>query len=380
MIFDKILDYMNLNNWVDGKYHAPNKNTSHNTFSSKHFSPMSVKEFNHLSVIKNYWESNPYTYASRSYREPSFAEIQEFAKAIVLSGFESARTPDSFSNNILFQLRITNWNNYFSVLFKDGYIRKANTLETLNSCTLQELKSTAEHLSIKKTGKKSELSQRIYDTLSNEQKKRILSSKNFFILTEKGTNYLLSQSDYVLLWKHKNYNISLSEFNDKRIPDGFHKRSFYDTMFQVLTERIFYYECSKSYDILSIEYLHVYEIMFEEFTKTDAAVPLDVALSYYIEYLYLMTCFPRFATFGANGIYAHNFDYIQLPKIPTDILKLSDYKGLINFNVIFSNKPPSFLYQEEFISYVNEIFDSSMFDSQKWNQKVQARLYYYSQL
>lgn len=378
IMFKKLLDILNMDNWENKEKCFSHKTDCH---MQNQNAILSLTEKRLLISIKRFWQKTPYSYERPSYRTPSLEEMQEFATTQILHCFTKARALDDFSDYSLNQLGITNWNKFSSKLLQNAYICRANTIDILNYYTLETLKTMAEEFGIKKTGKKSELAERIYCSLSPEEAEDIIETENLFIITEKGQKYIDSNKDYILLEKYKKYNISLSEFNDHRIPDGTHKRTFYDTVFQVLSDRIFSYQCSRNYNLLPIEHLHTFEIMMDEYKYTEYNVPLDVALSHYVEYLYLMSCFPLTAyNTGVYNTTLHDFNSFILPKPHKDIYKLYNYKHYINYDAIFINNPPSFFTQNEFIEYINDIFNSPMFDFQKWNQLLQNRLYNYSKL
>lgn len=375
MIFDKILNAFNMDNWEKNKNNQLQRN-QHSQNAS-----ISFDEKQLLISIRSFWQTSTCDYYHRFYREPSFQEIQEFAKVDILSCFTKARTINNFSYSRLHQLGITNWHKYFSILLQDGYVRRANCLEILNSYTLADLKILADSFGLKKSGKKADLAQRICDSLSPDEGKDISCEEELFILTEKGREFLSYQEDYILLRRgRQKYDVSLSEFNDYRMPNGYEQRDFYDTIFQILCDRIFYYQCNKDYAILSVEHLRVFELLIDEQEHTHRNVPLDIALSHYIEYLYLLSCLPSTARYVTEGLCLHNIKSPTLPNPHVYIYKLRTYKDYINYASIFANNPPSFFMPNEFIQYINDLFDSPIFDNEKWNQLLQNRLYNYSKL
>lgn len=320
-------------------------------------------------TIKRYWISCKPDHRLRNYREPSYDEMAEFAKADVLSCFEKPRNNESLSDFHLGKIGVTNWYNFFDVLFYSGYLRKATISESLNSCTLKELKILADSIGVKKSGKKSDLVERICAVFSENDLNKIIP-EDLFIISEKGKEYLNAQEDLVLLSTHAIFDVSLSEFNDKRFI-GNRKRNFYDTMFQVLNEQKYFYEINKNYLALTVVCFRIYDIMVEEFECTEHNVPIDILLTNYIEYLYLCTCLPSEARNLVEDISVYDVSHISLPTIKTNLAKFQDYKSLINFNVIFANKPPSFMTKKEFINMINEIFDTPLFDCSKWNKILQ---------
>lgn len=336
-------------------------------------------ERNILISIKQFWRTHEYNYTSRIYRAPSFKEIEEYARADVISYFKKPSTNEILSDFHLSKIRVTNWYNFFDSLFYSGYIRKATAKETLNTYTLKELKIIADSIGVKKSGKKSDLLDRIYDSLSTNELNQIAGKENLFIITEKGKEYLSYQEDLILLSSHYAFDVSLAEFNDKRFICG-RKRNFYDTMFQALNEQSFVYQRSGNWNQLAFVDLRIYDIMIEESCKTEHNVPIDVALSHYFEYLYLMTCFSSIANSCADGICLTSYDSIILPKIKNNLCKYIDYMKFVNFDSIISNKPPSFLTRKEFLSLIEEIFNVPIFNYDKWNRLLQHRFKEYVNL
>lgn len=326
-----------------------------------------------IRAIKVYWSTHTCNSGFINYRKPSFSEMEEYAKADILSCFEKARNNSSLSDFHLGQMGVTNWNQFFKRLFNAGYIRETNNKETLDSYTLKELKIIADSIGVKKSGRKAELIQRICDSLSSNDLSGILKGEKLFILSEKGKEYLKTQDDYPLLRAHAKYDITLAEFNDKRIIGG-KRRNFYDTMFQVLRDKKAYYELEKNFTMVEITSLRIYEIMMEEYERTEHNVPLDVALNHYIESLYLRLCFSMEVKNLIDGIDVYD-SMVCAPHISEKIHKLSDYKDLINYKMVFFNKPPAFLTQEEFIRFIEEIFEEPIFDYEKWTELLKKRFW-----
>ena len=335
--------------------------------------------FEDAYCIKKFWEYHRSNYVVRSYRAASSEEMIEYATADILSCFEKPRNNESFSDFRLSRLNITNWHRFFDKLLKIGYIREADAIETLNSYTLKELKIIADSIGIKKSGKKSEIAERIYSSLSAKELSQITQDENLFIISKSGKEYLSCHSDLALLSSHSAFDVSLAEFNDKRFVSG-RKRNFYDTMFQALNEQKFFYYRHKNYNTVSIICLRIYEIMVEEFERTDRNVPIDIMLTNYIEYLYLHVCFPWEAQRMVDSGSIYDISCISLPAIKPSLSKFQDYKSLINFNAVFYNKPPGFMTKDNFIDMINEFFDTHMFDYSKWNNLLQSNFKKYMKL
>ncbi len=337
-----------------------------------------VKEKDFFRFIKKYWETSACGVELFPCRNPGLHELNEYAKADVLSCFMKPRTNEKLSDFRLSQLEITNWHIFFNELLHDGYIRYANSKEILSSYLLKDLKIIADSLGVKKSGRKAELVQRICESISKNELDDMLSGEIRFIIDEKGKEYLKINNDLAMLRAHTILDVSLSEFMDNRFIQG-RKRNFYDTMFQALSNQKRYYSFIKNYSAMSLTCLHIYEIMSEEYRKTEHSVPIDVLLLNCIEHLYIDTCLPWQAKHLSEGIVPH-VDCIFMPRIKTDLSDFYEYKELINFNVVFANKPPSFLKKEDFISFVNNFFETSIFDYSKWDELLRNNFKKYLKL
>lgn len=337
-----------------------------------------------LLAIKKYWSTFSYDRSLMNYRQPSASEMKEYAKANVISAFETARSNDNFSVFFLGQINVTNWYVFFDELLRNGYIRRANSKEILASYTLKDLKIIAESIGTKKTGRKADLIERICESVpSNELNDMMdmMDEEILFIASEKGRQYLSLNNDFAMLRRHAICQVSLSEYIDNRFIGGV-KRNFYDTMFQALSTQKRYYSMNKNYSSMSLVCLHIYNIMLEEYERTERNVPIDVMLLNYMEHLYLKTCLVYEAESLSEGVrpYYNNILYIHMPHINVSLSKFNDCKDLINFKAVFSDKPPSFLGKECFIAFITEFFNTSMFNYSKWDEILQDNFQKYMKL
>ena len=329
-----------------------------------------------LINIKNYWQNMSCSNIDLRYRPSTISEKKDFALVDIISYFsKGARTPDTISPLLLSELGITNWNNYFYNLLKDEYLQRASIIEILLAdYTMNDLKIIADSVGTKKTGKKFDLAERISHLLPPDQIIQIQTEANLYSVSEKGKQLLAMNNDYVLFHKYR-HMISLAEFNDNRIPDGINKRNFYDTMFQALTNRIYFFELNHNFNLLCVAHINIYNLLLQEVKKTNHKIHYDVILSHYIEFLYLSTCFCQLICLATkNKIFSNSLGEYVLPQPDAYIYKLADYESTINYELIFCNKPPSLLTNQEFKSYVHELLNEPMFDNGKWNSLLQKRV------
>lgn len=378
MFFDKILDFFKIDREDDKTYFSSYHKASENLVPPSNNLHECDDPHDHIYEIFDYWRCHSYSREPYIYsREASRAEKQEYALIDILSCFsKGARNLDNFSLIRLNNLGITNWKSYTQRLIFNGYIVQAGIVDTLiASYNVKELKTIAESVGVKKTGTKLELSQRIANAFPPSDANRILNESQLYIISEKGNSRIEGNEDYVLLHKYLHL-VSLAEFNDNRIPSGGrYRRNFYDTMFQILSNRKFFYEFSGNFQDAGLTALHLGHLMLEEHKRTTHNVPLDVVLANYAEYLYLCSCY----CFHVNSalkyeIYPNAYTGYILPDLTKELASLTSQENYLDYNFLFANKPPSFFTQNEFRQYIHEKLTSPMFDFQKWNHKIQNRV------
>ena len=382
MFFDKLLNALKIENLYknfDFKTTdiPDSSSTIHQAHKIEHYAS-SDSDYTHVLEILHYWSQHHYSKnVYKYYRNASFTEKKKYALIDILSCFSSgARDLNNFSPIFLSKLGITNTNTYLKELISKGYIIKANLIETLvASYNSKDLKTIAESIGIKKSGKKYDLAQRIANELSFQQAEQVLDNNRKYIISEKGKYQIVGNEDYLPLHKYLDF-VSLAEFNDARIPEGgIHPRNFYDTMFQLLSNRKFFFECQGNFEDAGLMSLYLYNILIEELKKTTHNVPLNVILTNYVEYVYLYSCFCFHAHSSLEyGTFFKFYRECSLPTPDKHLAMLADQEPYLNYDALFFNKPPSFFTHDEFIEYIHEMLFSPMFNKQKWDYKIQNRV------
>lgn len=381
MFFDKILEFLKVENLY--------KNSDFRTIEPQNDNTKPIKnnvspDYKHAYDIFSYWTKHSYSKIQyKYYREPSFAEKNEYALIDILSCFsKGARRLDNFSPIFLNNLGITNIQAYFAKLIDKKYLVKASPTDMLAAnYNMKELKIIADSLGIKKTGKKDELVQRIKKEMSPQQLNQILNKNDLYVISDKGKEIINGNEDYLSLHKYLHL-VSLAEFNDNRIPEGgTHPRNFYDTMFQILSNRKFFFECQGDYENAGFISLDLYNILIEENKKTTHNVPLSIILTNYVEHLYIYSCF-CFHAYSAleYNIFSDKFCSYILPSPDKSLNMLMEQENYINYDMVFANKPPSFLTYKEFKKCIHEMLSEPVFDQQKWNLKIQNRIKEYENI
>lgn len=363
-----LLNLLNMENWEKKNY--INQSSDEITYNGDKYSYESL-----FYEIRDYWSRTTYNYAVWKYREPTSKEKKDYALIDILSCFrKNARSTDNFSPTLLQEMGITNWNAYFNFLLKKGYLRNANITEILLSrYTLDELKIIAESLGIKKGGKKMDLAERVVPFLPQDQVDEIAKSSRLYIISEKGEQILCNNEDYILLHKYRD-SVSLAEFNDNRIPDQKHRRNFYDTIFQALSNQAFWYQSHKNFGMLSVTYYRIYDLLLDEEKNMQHNVSHDIILNNYVDYLYLNTCESSSISVAVHsGIFSNRINYF-LPKIDARVYKLADNEQYINYDLIFCSNPPSLFTEDEFKSFIHEILTVQEFDNHRWEALLSKRI------
>ncbi|MGN0402619.1 MAG: SAP domain-containing protein [Acetatifactor sp.] len=358
----KILDGLNMNNW---------KSSSKNSF---------IRHRNeYLQAIKNFWRSNHQVYRN-DYVESSAEEYLIYGITLMLWWFETA-TPLKTSFPVYFEseCHISNPMKVQSNLLSDGYIELAPALAAISSYKMKELKTIANSIGCSKSGNKSELIERIYSLLDQDDLEKIRLESALYTLSDKGKNFLIENYDYVELHRHGKYRISLYEFNKNRIPDGKHKRSFLDNTYTIIAQRIYKNCANKYYYMMEYDYRTLYEIALAE-------QHFDIATDSYLRFLYLCSCCIRTGQYYSTDFY-HGESTLDSEIIFTvhsapPLVELSDYVTHNRIKSVYKDMslPPSFLTQEEFENMTREMIESSVFNYEKYNQLLIARLKEYSKL
>lgn len=386
MFFDKILDFFKIENLYKNSDFRTTNFPGNDTELEKAVQDenYSSSDYKHAYEIFSYWSQHNYSRNNyKYYREPSFTEKSEYALIEILSCFsKGARGFDNFSPTLLSNLEITNIQSYLKKLADKKYLTRANLTETLTaSYTVKDLKIIADSLGIKKSGKKFELIQRIEEELSSQQIEQILKDNEFYVISDKGKEKLIGNEDYIPLHRYL-YLVSLAEFNDSRIPEGGrHPRNFYDNMFQILSNRKFFFECQGNFEDAGSMSLNLYNILIEETEKTTHNVPLSIILTNYVEHLYIYSCF-CFHAYSAleYGIYSNNYNGYILPFPDKHLTLLANQEPYLNYDMLFAKKPPSFFTHEEFKKYIHEMLSSPIFDKQKWDIQMQNRVKHFENI
>lgn len=329
----------------------------------------------HIVSILKYWK-----YPHSDYRcdkpEATSEEYKYFATVLFLYWYGKLSSPQNMNHcppTYLVACHISNPKNLYFSLIQNGYLGQPSVLDILSAKTIADLKIIAARIDCKKGGNKKELISRIYNHLNDEEKNNILSSCELYSLTEKGKHFLYDNFDYVELYKHHTYNVTLAEYNNKRISFG--KNAFNDTVFHVISERIYMQSSHDCFLHVTYEYLSLYDIEYSEGRY-------DAAIKDYLTFLYLKTCCLDNLDFYSRYHYlspCFNSDYtdntIFTLKNARVLVDLSDYysDSLVDF-VYALHYPPSLLTRDEFVSAMHDMIEQTIFDYPKYNTLIGQRI------
>lgn len=331
-------------------------------------------------AILLFWKKHPQVFQNiTDYKDATSNEYLLYGKTLILWGFDKARPlPSDYPCYFEGECHISNPLNLQSSLVKQGYISKAPTKAILFSYTIPKLKMIADSIGCSKKGNKAELVAQVYSSLSTTDLENIYDASNLYILSDKGFSFLNENYDYVNLHKHWKYNISLSEYNKRRFC-GNKKRTFNDTAYTILSERVYSKMASFNYYNLNQDYFALYEIAFSEGRY-------DLALNYYLQFLYLKSCCIFEMTLYNPSIHisVRSFEHtIIFTSHDAPVLsKLAKYYDSIQVDNIYNqfNQPPSFFEINVFKQMIQEMLTEIIFDYEKYNKLIRNELKAYVSL
>lgn len=364
----KLLDILNMNNW-EKKAIVSSSTSNFPTVQSFH---------NSYEAILTFWRKHPQIYQNDfTNKESTQKEYLLYGKTLILWGYDKARPLlKSFPYYFTSECNISDPLKLQTILIKQGYLTIAPAKSVLFSYTVAKLKIIADSIGCSKKGKKSELVDRIYSSLDDSALETISLQSNLYILSDKGNNFIHDNYDYVELHRHWKYRISLYEYNRNRFY-GNKRRSFNDAAYVILTERIYKKTALFNYYFLDQDYMSLYDITFSEGRY-------DIAIEYYLQYLYLKSCCYHEMIYFQPGIHISKdsvshiiiFTVYDAPRV----LDLKDYYNPALVDNIYSqpNQPPSFMEINIFKHMIEEMFTEVIFDYEKYNSLIRKELEKYA--
>ena len=335
-----------------------------------------------LQEIRTYWKMHP---QNNTYKNElcSITDYEYYGQVLMLNLYTRCsvlRENDGYCNYFFSECHLSNPKQLALNLIKKEFIGSASIRDILYLKRVIDLKEIAESIGCSKAGKKVDLISKIVENLSNENIRDCLSSENdYFIITEKGKEFLQKNYDYVELHRHWKYNISLAEYNKMRSVE-INSYNFNDIAIKILKERIFNNLQKKYYLTVANDFQSLYQLFLEKNECKNA-------LYCYLIFLYLSSA----CVYNAHR---YNNDFCDQPNLTPDspfiniystdmavkIVALKDYYQPEMIDSICSNfsLPPSLLSIKELKESICDIINETFFDFDKYNNIIKKRILEYS--
>ena len=335
------------------------------------------------SLFTKFWSIIPYIDDNRKSIPEASSDEKIFYCLIIMLYNMSDCAPcsvEDFDRDYYYycDCNVSNAHLVFEHLFNNGYFTQPTIEHVLNTYRIPELKTILRSLGCKVSGNKPDLIRQLMSALSPDDINSMIQSCDYLVVSDKGLHLLHDNFDYVELHRHYNYHISLYEFNQWRIC-GNKVRTFTDTCFRVLTERVRQNLSQFYYLGISFDYRSLCDI------ELSFSHP-DIAVQDFIRYIYFLTCdihsiqwygnkdhlcyecseseMLEYKTFFPDSL-ALTFSKIQnyySPQLASSIYCTPDY-------------PPSLLTLNEFIEFFEDLRSQVIFDKKKYNKIIASREY-----
>lgn len=306
--------------------------------------------------------------------KPHISTLEDYAKTIFLNKYGHGKpiVQDSeYPRYFLYEFKISHPATYHKQLIDDGFLQIADFSDTLNSCTVSELKQLAEILGQSKSGTKKILFNRITNSASNNTILSLINKPTVFSLSEKGKQYIKQNEDLIFLFKHQNWNIDFDEYivEKKKSND---KEDFHNIFWNIFNDKI--HSCYKDRKWLSLPSIYscMAELSLEEQNKNKALFYYIKAIHIEVNGLQNESCVYLYA----KGYYTEKElqqHYIKpyLTLTLSKIIKLKDYfKESMLLEIIKQDSSNYYIIHlctdELFQNFINDIIYNKNFDEDKW--------------
>lgn len=266
-------------------------------------------------------------------------------------------------------------------LYENGYLRNATPKEALNLYKVDELKTILDSMGLKKNGNKPALIDRITENLDNSTKEKLSSECDRYFRSEKGEKFLAENQDFVMFHK-KQYGLNFQEFCEHRILQG-RKRTFYDTVFQALSQRTFTWQIKGYISQLEWIYQNLSELCYDqaENSRNSKEKLYGLSLEYALYALYFSTNLAsKYYLFSLENV---RFDGIEAaktrinsestfnPHIIARILELQPYFREQILDVVYTSEILSYCLFEKYdmLDVVLDLYDNK-FDAEFYTNYI----------
>lgn len=198
---------------------------------------------------------------------PSQVEIPplqgDYAKTIFLNAYSKAspiKQADNYQKYFLYECGIRNCPQYHQMLIDEGYLSVSTIEERIENLKVDEIKKILGEEGLPTSGKKAILVERLMSKVDEISVKKYLPDVTYSI-TQKGQDFINEHSAYILLHRHKEWEIGWREFDNRKQP-GYRVN---DILWGIFNERIITSKCFGRN-----EYFYMYQLLKEEGKRKNA--------------------------------------------------------------------------------------------------------------
>lgn len=301
---------------------------------------------------------------------------KDFQKTIFLYSQNNStiKENDKYPKYMLYQLGITNPKKYHEAMIKDGYFETASISEVLSSFRVSELKEILEKNNLQKSGKKIDLIQRIVDNCSQELIDTILSKNKCFTLSKKGTDFIFQHEDYIKLFKHPSWQVSVEEY--KQAKAKLSTSNFNDIIWHIFNDRLL----NTNICYLRNIYFNMYELLLEEDKKEQATYFLLIVFyddlsgieNYRTIKLYLENKNSRYNFYSKKDLINEGVRVTFAPDIIDRLVSLEEYYKEEMVSKIFNTYklPINCCTCELFKNIMNDLYNQPSLDQEYYKKEI----------
>lgn len=272
---------------------------------------------------------------------------------------------DEYPRYMTYDFNILDIQKFHREMLEAGYLRPVDFEDIVCEYKASELKDIAQKYNIKfNKCKKDRLIENIVNNLPNEIKREIANNSEFYVLSDKAIEYLKEYKHLIKYYKCRN---DLSGFTcDKYMKFANQFPKYYsenDVFWGALNNQLIKYYKEHSFGLLRNTYFSMGKFMLSENKNT-------YALNYFLITMWIDMNQPDLQ----KGI-VEKSDFIYIDKDPIArgiveyIYKYKEYFADSMVDDIYKNKfmPFVIIDKKDFKNMINEIFTSSIFDEEKYN-------------
>jgi DNA-binding MarR family transcriptional regulator len=264
--------------------------------------------------------------------------------------------------------------NFHKEMIAEGYLEKSSVHETLSMYKVDELKQILDSLGEKKSGKKEELIERILQTSPGENLAALERQHNCYSLSEKGRLFLDSHDDYVTLHLyHSHWNITVDEYENFKSKMQFQGK-FNDVVWGIFNKRVLEHLNAGQFGSARCVYYNMTELLRME-EKFQAELETLLLVQFYdlcgTDALQSLSLYKQ-GIYTKKELSEFYFGIAFAPAIVSRIIQLQEYYHPDMVDRLYQNNrcPIMLCSKQEFLQILNEMFTSTMFDTEKYEKQL----------